>query len=242
MKNKIFQLSIFILLILAYIYHRELFITQQKLTLLLMKNITYALKNKKVIYYIFFIFLYGMLHSLAPGHGKSYILNLSLKYSLLKLLIISALIAYGQGLVSYFVATFFIKSISQLQNIDLISKNIYSITLILLASFNLINEFKNKHIENSKWHEYPTGEDDACIASTIIQLKAHELGLGSCWLQTKGKFDANGKPCHDNIREILEIPEDIYISNLISLGYPAEERPAYTEKDMDMSKVHYNKW
>ena len=58
MKNKIFQLSIFILLILAYIYHRELFITQQKLTLLLMKNITYALKNKKVIYYIFFIFLY----------------------------------------------------------------------------------------------------------------------------------------------------------------------------------------
>jgi nitroreductase len=92
------------------------------------------------------------------------------------------------------------------------------------------------------WHEYPTGEDDACIASTIIQLKAHELGLGSCWLQTKGKFDANGKPCHDNIREILEIPEDIYISNLISLGYPAEERPAYTEKDMDMSKVHYNKW
>ena len=55
MKNKIFQLSIFILLILAYIYHRELFITQQKLTLLLMKNITYALKNKKVIYYIFFI-------------------------------------------------------------------------------------------------------------------------------------------------------------------------------------------
>ena len=151
MKNKIFQLSIFILLILSYIYHRELFITQQKLTLLLMKNITYALKNKKVIYYIFFIFLYGMLHSLAPGHGKSYILNLSLKYSLLKLLIISALIAYGQGLVSYFVATFFIKSISQLQNIDLISKNIYSITLILLASFNLINEFKNKHIENSKF-------------------------------------------------------------------------------------------
>ena len=151
MKNKIFQLSIFILLILAYIYHRELFITQQKLTLLLMKNITYALKNKKIIYYIFFIFLYGMFHSLAPGHGKSYILNLSLKYSLLKLLIISALIAYGQGLVSYFVATFFIKSISQLQNIDLISKNIYSITLILLASFNLINEFKNKHIENSKF-------------------------------------------------------------------------------------------
>lgn len=92
------------------------------------------------------------------------------------------------------------------------------------------------------YHEYPTGEDDACIASTIIQLKAHELGLGSCWLQTKGKIGTNGKTCHENIREILNIPEDIHISNMISLGYPAEERPAYTEKDMDMTKVHFNKW
>ena len=92
------------------------------------------------------------------------------------------------------------------------------------------------------YHEYPTGEDDACIASTIIQLKAHELGLGSCWLQTKGKIGTNGKTCHENIREILNLPKDIYISNVISLGYPAEERPAYTEKDMDMTKVHFNKW
>ena len=29
---------------------------------------------------------------------------------------------------------------------------------------------------------------------------------------------------------------------MISLGYPAEERSAYTEKDMDMTKVHFNKW
>ena len=92
------------------------------------------------------------------------------------------------------------------------------------------------------YHEYPTGEDDACIASTIIQLKAHELGLGSCWLQTKGKIGTNGKTWHENIREILNLPKDIYISNMISLGYPAEERPAYTEKDMDMTKVHFNKW
>ena len=92
------------------------------------------------------------------------------------------------------------------------------------------------------YHEYSTGEDDACIASTIIQLKAHELGLGSCWLQTKGKVGTNGKTCHENIREILNIPKEIYISNMIALGYPAEEKPEYTGKDMDMSKVHYNKW
>lgn len=95
--------------------------------------------------------------------------------------------------------------------------------------------------KNGRPYEFIVVTDKEKIKK-LAHLKAHELGLGSCWLQTKGKFDANGKPCHDNIREILEIPEDIYISNLISLGYPAEERPAYTEKDMDMSKVHYNKW
>lgn len=92
------------------------------------------------------------------------------------------------------------------------------------------------------WKEYPTGEDDACIASTIIQIKAHELGLGSCWLQTKGKVDVNGVSCHENIRKILNIPDEIHINNMIALGYPDEEKPAYTENDMDMNKVHYNKW
>lgn len=92
------------------------------------------------------------------------------------------------------------------------------------------------------WHEYSTGKEDACIASTIIQLKAHQLGLGSCWLETDNKTDSLGNSCADNIRKILGIPSEIHVGNMISLGYPAEEKPAYTEKDMDMSKVHYNKW
>ncbi len=151
MKNRVLQLSIFIILFILAIYHKELFITQQKLTLSLMKSITYTLKNQKSEYYLFFIFLYGMIHSLSPGHGKTYILNLSLRQTFLKLLGISAIIAYGQGIVSYLIATFFIKSISQLQGIDLMTKNIYGITLILLAIFNLIGECKDKHIENSKF-------------------------------------------------------------------------------------------
>lgn len=39
-----------------------------------------------------------------------------------------------------------------------------------------------------------------------------------------------------------QFAENAPLSNMISLGYPAEERPAYTEKDMDMTKVHFNKW
>lgn len=92
------------------------------------------------------------------------------------------------------------------------------------------------------WRDYPTGEDDSSIASTILQLKAHQLGLGSCWIQTKGKTDTDGNSCEDNIRKILGIPQEININNMISLGYPAEERPSYDINDGDMSKIHHNQW
>lgn len=151
MKNRVSQLLILGILIIFAFYHREIFILQQRLTLSLMKDITHSLKNQKSEYYLFFIFLYGMIHSLSPGHGKTYILNLSLKQKFLKLLGISAAIAYGQGIISYLIATFFIKSISQLQGVDLIAKNIYGITLILLAIFNLIGECRGKHTEDSKF-------------------------------------------------------------------------------------------
>ena len=88
----------------------------------------------------------------------------------------------------------------------------------------------------------PTGEDDSCIASAIIHLKAYELGLGSCWVQTKDIADKTGNPCNDNIRKILNIPTEFKINNMISLGYPDEEKPAYTKEDIDKNKLHYNKW
>lgn len=91
-------------------------------------------------------------------------------------------------------------------------------------------------------HENPTWDDDCAIASTIIQLKAHQLGLGSCWIQTKEKFDAEGNPTDENIKKILNAPAELKVHNMIALGYPDEEKPAYTEADMDMAKLHFNKF
>lgn len=91
-------------------------------------------------------------------------------------------------------------------------------------------------------HENPTWDDDCAIASTIIQLKAHELGLGSCWIQTKEKVDAEGNSTDENIKKILEAPSELKVHNMIALGYPDEEKPAYTDADVDMAKLHFNKF
>lgn len=84
--------------------------------------------------------------------------------------------------------------------------------------------------------------EDCSIAMTLMQLKAWELGVGSCWIQMKGRKDANGILSEDIIRDIFEIPEQYGILAVLSFGYPDEEKPAYTSKDMNFSKVHSEKF
>lgn len=91
-------------------------------------------------------------------------------------------------------------------------------------------------------HENPTWDDDCAIASTIIQLKAHDLGLGSCWIQTKEKVDSEGNATDENIKKILGAPSELKVHNMMALGYPDEEKPVYTDADVDMAKLHFNKF
>jgi nitroreductase len=91
-------------------------------------------------------------------------------------------------------------------------------------------------------HENPTWDDDCAIASTIIQLKAHDLGLGSCWIQTKEKVDSEGNATDENIKKILGAPSELKVHNMMALGYPDEEKPAYTDAEVDMAKLHFNKF
>ena len=57
------------------------------------------------------------------------------------------------------------------------------------------------------------GPIDVAIALEHISLAATELGLGTCWI---GSFET------EKVREILNIPQDVAIIELMTLGYPAE--------------------
>jgi len=65
---------------------------------------------------------------------------------------------------------------------------------------------------------YTFGEVDATIVCTHMMLQAWELGIGSCWV---GMFN------DQEVSQMLNLPENLQVSALLPIGYPAENaRPA----------------
>lgn len=173
MKNKkIYYLVLISIFFLAIIFHKNIYLGLQKINLSIMKQMAISLKKQDIVYYLIFVFCYGFIHSFSPGHGKTYIFKLSLKYKIPKLIMLSALIAYVQGIISYFIAIFFIKAISQLQILDIATKNIYGITLILLSLFNLFLEDRIKFLHSS---HFVVGIFFPCSGVLSVLLLGHTL-------------------------------------------------------------------
>ncbi|MBU5453860.1 nitroreductase family protein [Caproiciproducens sp. MSJ-32] len=82
--------------------------------------------------------------------------------------------------------------------------------------------------------------EDASIAATLIQVTAHSLGLGSCWIQMRERMRNKEEKAEDYIRKLLNIPDKYGVECVISVGYPAEEKKAYEESNLDYNKIHYN--
>ena len=73
---------------------------------------------------------------------------------------------------------------------------------------------------------------DVSIALEHICLQATELGLGTCWI---GSFKT------DQVREILGIPEQIEIIELLAVGYPADKWKKPNRVEIEKI-VCYEKW
>ena len=80
--------------------------------------------------------------------------------------------------------------------------------VILVVCYDRNRDWKNKLQPG-----YESGETDAAIVCTHMMLQAFELGIGSCWV---GYFNAQ------EVSEVLDLPEDIVVSALLPIGYPAE--------------------
>lgn len=85
--------------------------------------------------------------------------------------------------------------------------------------------------------------EDASIISTVIQLIAESLGLGSCWIQSRERFTQADENVlvSDYIREVLDIPENYFVESMIAIGYPDEEKSPH-EINLNSEKIHYNRF
>ena len=73
---------------------------------------------------------------------------------------------------------------------------------------------------------------DVAIAIDHITLAAVALGLGTCWI---GSFYP------DQVKKILNIPPEIRVVELLTLGYPADSSRPKDRKSVE-EIVHYEEW
>lgn len=83
--------------------------------------------------------------------------------------------------------------------------------------------------------------EDASIISTIIQLMAQSLGLGSCWIQSRERVTQDNESVSEYVKNVLDIPENYFVESMIAIGYPDEEKKPH-EIDLNSDKIHYNKY
>lgn len=77
-----------------------------------------------------------------------------------------------------------------------------------------------------------TWESDGAIVSTFIQLTCVDLGLGSCWGHIAGIVE-------DEVKKLLNIPENYRVLCVIGIGYPDEEKAFHDENEIDKSRIHW---
>lgn len=83
--------------------------------------------------------------------------------------------------------------------------------------------------------------EDASIAASYMQLQTEKLDVGSVWIQIRKRFNENGD-AENEVRKILSIPDNYGVVCILALGYKDGYMMPYNDNDIDVSKVHYEKY
>jgi nitroreductase len=84
--------------------------------------------------------------------------------------------------------------------------------------------------------------EDASIAAAYIQLQAEDLSLGSCWVQISGRETEAGYDSEQYVKDLLEIPLQLHVGCIISLGHKAREGKPHNEEKLQWEKLHIEKY
>lgn len=84
--------------------------------------------------------------------------------------------------------------------------------------------------------------EDASIAAMMMQLQAEDLGLGSCWVQVRGRFTADNIPSEEYVQECLGMPEHVIPVCVVTFGHKDEERKPQNLDRLKWENVHISTW
>jgi nitroreductase len=84
--------------------------------------------------------------------------------------------------------------------------------------------------------------EDSSITSIFIHLAAESLGLGSCWIQIRGRMHNGEKTAQEYISGILTIPGGLMVESIIAAGYPDEKKPPVKKEELQYNKIFLNSY
>lgn len=84
--------------------------------------------------------------------------------------------------------------------------------------------------------------EDCSIAALLIQLEAHDLGLGSCWVQVRNRMKDETVSTENFLAELLGVPEGMKMECIIAVGYKDEEKRPFDESRLLLERVHRNQF
>lgn len=84
--------------------------------------------------------------------------------------------------------------------------------------------------------------EDSSIASFVAHLAAHSLGLGSCWIQIRGREYSKEKTSEEYISGLLNIPEEFRVLSIVAMGYAQRPHEGRSISEFDFGKIHSNKF
>jgi nitroreductase len=83
--------------------------------------------------------------------------------------------------------------------------------------------------------------EDCSIAAIFVHLAAHDIGLGSCWIQIRNREQYKDKDfcksADQYIKEILNISEPMMVEAIMAIGYPDEIKKPHDKDSLDFHKV-----
>ena len=79
--------------------------------------------------------------------------------------------------------------------------------------------------------------EDASVASSYILLAAEQFDVGACWIHIRNRAGQH-KSADEEIRDLLNVPDNFRVLNCIALGKKAEFKKAYSEYELHMENIH----
>ena len=84
--------------------------------------------------------------------------------------------------------------------------------------------------------------EDASIAAIDVQLEAENLGLGSCWIQIRGRQYSKNKTAGEYVSGLLDIPGHYEVEAIIAVGYKDSPSKDHTLASLDRNRIHTEKF